>query len=180
MRNNKGQFIKGHASARKKLKALEVITWSCVACGKTLSKTREELHWRKTKPKYCSIQCVYKNNPRKGATTPQHVKDKLSKQKIGKNNPCWAGGVTPMRVKLRNTPEYKKWRRQVYERDDYTCKICGIKGVKLEADHIIPYMIDKERLLDINNGQTLCKKCHKVKTTEELKANWKNQYGKAK
>lgn len=180
MRNNKGQFTKGHASLRKKIISLELVEWECVACGVFTSKTREQLHYRKTVPKYCSIACVYKNNPRKGAITPESTKEKLRVQKLGNKNPSWAGGVTPLRVKIRNTPEYKEWRTSVFTRDDYTCKVCKVRGGKLEADHVIPYMKDKAALLDVNNGQTLCKSCHRIKSTEELKQNWVNQYSSAK
>lgn len=176
MRNNKGQFINGHKSVRPVVLGIELVEWTCKGCNIVTRKTRKELFYRKTIPDYCSIKCVYKYSPRKGKVTPDTTRKKLSLQKLGTANPSWRGGVTPLRVKLRNTPEYKEWRRSVFERDDYTCQKCKSRGGKLEADHIIPYMKDKGKLLEVSNGQTLCKECHRKKTTAELKLNWSNQY----
>lgn len=82
---------------------------------------------------------------------------------------------------IRDTIEYRDWRRKVFERDGYRCVWCGDEvGGNLEADHIIPFaaVIEKLKfeegvsqlfekamsyplLWDIGNGRTLCKKCHK-------------------
>ena len=35
-----------------------------------------------------------------------------------------------------DAPEYKAWRAKVYRRDGYTCRLCGAKGVTLNAHHI--------------------------------------------
>lgn len=76
--------------------------------------------------------------------------------------------------------EYKKWRREIFERDNYTCQICGERGKKLNADHITPVFKEREKIFDIENGQTLCILCHNEKTKNELKENWINQYARAK
>lgn len=61
----------------------------------------------------------------------------------------------------RRTPEYYRWRKSVYERNNYTCQICGQRGGELNAHHIKLFSKDIEKRIDINNGITLCKKCHK-------------------
>lgn len=61
----------------------------------------------------------------------------------------------------RNTPEYSKWRRLVFERDDYTCAGCGSRGGELNAHHIKPYKKHKDLRLEVSNGQTLCVACHR-------------------
>ena len=61
----------------------------------------------------------------------------------------------------RRTPEYYRWRKAVYERDNYTCQKCGTRGGNLNAHHIKPFSKNKELRTDINNGITLCCKCHK-------------------
>ena|SRR3990167_3053123 len=63
-------------------------------------------------------------------------------------------------TKVRRSPEYRKWRKQVFVRDDYTCQNCEKRGVRLHADHIKPFCDFPELRLDINNGRTLCKLCH--------------------
>lgn len=60
----------------------------------------------------------------------------------------------------RRTQEYKNWRKAVFERDNYTCQICGQKGGHLRAHHIERYRSCIERRTDVTNGITLCDKCH--------------------
>ena len=66
----------------------------------------------------------------------------------------------------RNTPEYKLWRLAVYKRDEFKCKKCGLKmnwkGKQLNAHHIRPWADYPVLRYDINNGITLCYKCHKI------------------
>lgn len=58
--------------------------------------------------------------------------------------------------------EYNKWRLDVFKRDEYTCQNCGDKrGGNLVAHHILNYSEHVSLRTDINNGITLCSKCHK-------------------
>ncbi len=34
--------------------------------------------------------------------------------------------------------EWQAIRAQIFERDDYTCRYCGVKGGRLECDHVVP------------------------------------------
>lgn len=80
----------------------------------------------------------------------------------GNGNPNWQGGKCDEKKCTQSTKQYKQWRISVFERDNYTCQECGdCKGGNLEAHHIKPFAYNKELRFDINNGQTLCKECHK-------------------
>lgn len=65
--------------------------------------------------------------------------------------------------KLRQTKSraFKTWRTLVFERDNYTCLLCGKRGGDLEPHHIIPRRDDISKIYQIENGATLCKSCHK-------------------
>lgn len=71
------------------------------------------------------------------------------------------------KTEFRNGLEYKKWRLAVFERDCFTCQSCGKSGGKLNAHHIERYRSNIERRTDINNGITLCEKCHRELHKEE-------------
>lgn len=106
---------------------------------------------RKDTAKYCSRQCVYN-----------------------------ARNLTPQNEKVRKSKKYKEWRKAVFERDNYTCQMCGVKNKKglgktviLHADHIKPFAYYPELRFDINNGRTLCEDCHKKTKTYGFYA-WRN------
>ena len=69
-------------------------------------------------------------------------------------------GKTTEAVRLRTSIRYGEWRKSVFERDMYTCQICGQVGGKLNADHIKRFSDHPELRLDLNNGRTLCEPCH--------------------
>mgnify|MGYP001564505939 CR=1 FL=1 len=76
----------------------------------------------------------------------------------------------------RSSPEAQRWRKEIFERDDYTCKFCGIRGSYLEADHIKPFSLFPELRYDLLNGRTLCRKCHD--TTKTSAKRMREIYGK--
>ena len=74
----------------------------------------------------------------------------------------WKGGITPKNQTERHSSEYRRWRLDVFARDDYTCQICGQHGGELNAHHIKPWAKSIDSRYDVNNGVTLCKCCHKM------------------
>ena len=92
----------------------------------------------------------------------------------GKNN-FYIDGRTPKNKRIRHSVEFKIWKDSIFRRDDYTCQDCGArsgngKAVYLHAHHIKPFAYFPELRFDINNGQTLCKDCHKKTDTFAWKA----------
>lgn len=61
----------------------------------------------------------------------------------------------------RKTPDYRAWRKAVFERDCYTCQICGKRGGTLNAHHIKRYRNSIEDRTRLENGITLCTSCHR-------------------
>lgn len=86
----------------------------------------------------------------------------LSKKQSGQNHWNWQGGITEKPSRDILYKGYKEWRKKVYERDGYKCVLCGNnKSGELQAHHIKPVKSYKELILDISNGLTVCKECHK-------------------
>ena len=81
------------------------------------------------------------------------------------DNPNWKGGTSPINSLIRASTEYRLWRLDVFERDKYTCVLCGKKGGDLQADHIKPFAYFPELRFDRKNGRTLCIKCHRKTDT---------------
>ena len=53
----------------------------------------------------------------------------------------------------------RKWAKKVLERDNYKCVECG-SDKSLETHHISHWSCDPANRINIDNGITLCKKCH--------------------
>ncbi len=63
----------------------------------------------------------------------------------------------------RSTAEYHNWRINCLNRDNWQCQGGSNEHAKqLYVHHIKSYKGHKELRLDIDNGITLCKNCHKV------------------
>lgn len=117
------------------------------------------------KGQHISIKTEFK----KGRKIPKEISEKWSKNRKGSGNPNWKGGKTKLILILRTSKQYKLWRTAVFERDNYTCIWCGLKGNQtggyLEADHIKPFAYYPELRFAIDNGRTLCRECHKKTDT---------------
>jgi hypothetical protein len=83
----------------------------------------------------------------------------------GEQSNFWLGGVCEENNRIRHSTEYREWRSAIFRRDDYTCQECGIRGARLNADHIKPFALFKDLRFDIENGRTLCEPCHKETET---------------
>lgn len=106
----------------------------------------------------------------KGKKHSKETKKKMRESSIGELASNWRGGISSENEKIRRSGQYYEWRKNVFERDNYTCQHCGTKSiagnrVRLEADHIKPFASYPDLRFDINNGQTLCAPCHRLTPT---------------
>ena len=120
--------------------------YHCDFCGnKTIHKIGQ---FSKSKYHYCSRKCNGKHA------------EQLERFK-GKNSTSYNPNLSDEdRVKRRKTPESKKGTREVYEKDNYTCVVCGCRGKRLVAHHLDGYNWCKEKRTDVNNGVALCSNHH--------------------
>ena len=88
-----------------------------------------------------------------------------SKNRRGENHPNYTGYTDSVGL-LRHTEEYNLWRKQVYERDFWTCKDCGKKVKSIIAHHIKCFRDYPELRFVVENGVTLCRSCHKIRHDE--------------
>lgn len=72
--------------------------------------------------------------------------------------------------KDRRSGSYNYWRKQVWLRDNFKCKIANPDcNGRLEAHHILGFTLYPELRYDINNGITLCHFHHPRKKEDEKK-----------
>lgn len=63
---------------------------------------------------------------------------------------------------------HHKWVNAVIGRDKATCQHCGATDIELHAHHIKSYKDFPEYRYDVNNGITLCFKCHWAEHTASI------------
>lgn len=105
----------------------------------------------------------------------EHAKN-ISLGKMGNKSNLWKGGLSPVLLNLRVSACYRRWRKDIFERDNYTCQICSQRGGKLEVDHYPKRFVDLCRENNIKTvlegiecpalwatslGRVLCVNCHR-------------------
>lgn len=103
-----------------------------------------------------TLQC----GANKGKKHSPETRAAMSEARRGENNANYKGGITKRVRALRDTPEYKAWRKAVLDRAAGRCDICG-REAPLEAHHIVSVFKDFSKALDTENGMALCHECHK-------------------
>ena len=110
-----------------------------------------------------------------GRKIPLETREKMSESHKGEKSHYWKDGRTPLTKNIRDSLKYIQWRSKVFNRDSFTCVVCHKVGGRLNAHHIKLFstILDEykiktfkdaqncKELWNINNGVTLCLKCHK-------------------
>ncbi len=142
---------KAHAAYKEKHPARYV---NCKICSALIRVVRKNYQ-----PKYCSQRCY--GISKKGKSWQENMSTFLPK---GSKHYNWSGGFKKSRLP---TQEDIEWRNKVFLRDDYTCQECRKRGCYLEAHHIKRKHDFPELKHVVNNGITLCYKCHKLTYSKE-------------
>lgn len=86
----------------------------------------------------------------------------IGKRQKGEKHWNWQGGKTKEGKRVKLSIEYSLFRKAVLARDKYTCQHCQkVIGNNLEVHHIKSFADYPKLRCVIENGITLCKKCHK-------------------
>jgi hypothetical protein len=124
-----------------------ITTINCNNCGKQVQKVKNRVDRTKNKRNFCSFKCFLSFNRKENCA--------LFKPDLR---------IKGLTIAL------KQWSQRVKERDDYKCQICGnVSKPFLEAHHIKHRDEYPELQLEIENGITLCVRCHADKHRDDAR-----------
>jgi hypothetical protein len=120
-------FKEGHNRKHTKEEKMKI---SNALKGRQLSQThKEKLRILRLGKKFSKETIEKLKIIRTGWKLSKETKKKLSELHKGSRNHSWKGGITPLRVKIWHSPEYKLWRKSVFERDSlYLCFLWQKRG----------------------------------------------------
>lgn len=110
--------------------------------------------------------CLMKHKPTKTITSfllqkfcTKKCADEHGLRYFGEANKKYKGDAA--RRKNR-TSMHSRWATKVIQRDSYKCMRCNVSGevASLQAHHIFPFELFPDKRDEIENGITLCSKCH--------------------
>ena len=132
---------------RKKLRSLkglkaEAFSFGCIICQKRVFTQPAQILYRARKT--CSYEC----------------RTKLKALRAAFNAKWYPPTEGALRRRLRYSKRMDDWRKAVFERDDYICQVCKVRGGDLNADHIKPFAKHPDLRFELDNGRTLCRACH--------------------
>jgi hypothetical protein len=172
-RNEKGQFVKGVEKSNEWYEAMAKRT------GENHKMWKPELH--KEQIIECACGCgeffnKYNSRGRERKHIAGHTLGIASKRRAGiplsretkrRLSEALRGKKRKKEGEYLRTESYNERRRfqrevqkRVFERDDYTCVICGERGIYLHVDHIQSWAKYPELRFEMDNCRTVCMDCH--------------------
>ncbi len=144
---------------------MATLIFNCIVCGTLRINKKAEPSTR-----YCSQKCYHfdskgKTSPRKGAKLTQETKEKLriAHLKVNKirgkeNHPSYKKDRNRLSLQAdRLTGQYNDWRKAVYKRDGYQCRLKNMEcSGQIEAHHIFTWKESIPLRFEVSNGITLC------------------------
>lgn len=117
-------------------------TRSCGTCGRPFTRRPTEAVSTFSRRKFCSAKCGSAGQVRhRGEAHPRYRADSRKKVRTG---------------------AHSSWANAVIARDHGTCSSCGASEVEMHAHHIKPYRDFPELRFAVENGVTLCHRCHRA------------------
>lgn len=176
--SKKSELLPRIYQKRKEKPPVPHISKTCEMCGDDFKSFRKE-------SRFCSAKCSnvnkISNKPKACAWCGKEFYASVSQEKsrnrrccskkcgsryngslrTGENSNFWKGGVSSENRKQRYSANADEWRKSVFERDNYTCQHCLVRGNYLHAHHIKSWAKFPKLRFVVGNGITLCKDCHK-------------------
>lgn len=163
LRDKKGKFIKGNQSG----KMCKGITRSIefkqnVSKFQAIRKRLPEERLKQPLSKRGSKNSMFKSKLWIGKKHKEESKIKMSctKRKISLEK--FNGFVSRSYKTGYYSQKYIQWRRDVFIRDEFTCRKCGKTHIYITAHHIKSFAKHPKLRFAISNGLTLCEDCHKL------------------
>lgn len=125
----------------------ELVDYDCDLCGETFQIEQYKLVREIGEQHFCSSECL--SNFRQGLALNNGRVRKAWNHIEGR---CKNLGIS--------TADYLKWKRECLRRDSHSCRLCGSRDL-LCTHHGVPVKERPDLALDVNNGITLCGKCHR-------------------
>ena len=127
---------------------------------KISSSKKGTIPWNKEKKmsKTFREKCKIRQTGKSWSPQTQFKKGQFAKEK----HPMWKGGITLDNQTIRESLQYEIWRKEIYKRDRWICRMCNKKCGKknIIAHHIKLFSEFLELRFSIDNGITVCRNCH--------------------
>lgn len=135
-------------------------------------KGRKHWNWQDAKSTFPEcLDCKVRLSARSALYCRKHRGDHFR----GEQHPRWVSDRTKLKQsgdaqKDRRSSAYVTWRRAVWERDGFTCRINDDEcSGRIEAHHILGYTEHPKLRYEVNNGITLCHFHHPRKRKDEMR-----------